>query len=205
MTAVALARDVAELEALLEPELAPRLEQLRRLAESQDLSGRPVDLVEPELVVVLDGYEPEHPAHGAPIFRELLERPRALRTLAVLLCDDRDREPSRIDARLTLPARGPARYDVLADGGATREEIAADEVDVGTSEAVARTLTPLRMADGGGDGRRSLGDTIRLVELLGLPSAAHLERPARPRSRRASLRVPIGMGADGEVVELDLK
>src|SRR4051812_46667330 len=192
MTAVALARDVAELEALLEPELAPRLEQLRRLAESQDLSRRPADLVDPELVVVLDGYEPGHPAHGAPIFRELLERPRALRSLVVLLCDDRAREPSRIDARLTLPARGPARYEVLAEGGTTVAEVAADEVDVGTSEAVARTLTPLRMADGGGDGQRSLGDTVRLVELLGLPPPDPGE-PPRGRPRPASPRGPLGL------------
>ena len=54
---VLLARARAELEALLEPELRPRLEQLRRLAEA-DVRGRDVPLVAPELVVIVDGYRP---------------------------------------------------------------------------------------------------------------------------------------------------
>jgi len=203
---VALARDAAELEALLDPELAPRLEQLRRLAESSELSGAPVDLVEPELLVVVDGYAPGHPANALAAFRDLLEQARALRALVVLLCDERELEPSDIDARLALPARGPARFEVSDRDAAAVEELAPDAVDVGTSEAVARTLTPLRLAEGSG-GERALGDTVRLVDLLGLPSATHLQ-PARPvtsAGRRGSLRVPIGVSDDGGLVELDLK
>lgn len=193
----ALARDAAELEALLEPELGPRLEQLRRLSEAGGLTGRAVDLVEPELVVIVDGYAPRHPANALAPFRELLERARALRAIVVLLCDSRELEPSSIDARLTMPARGPARYEVSGRDADAVEELVPDAADAGTSEAVARVLTPLRLAEGGG-GDRGLSATVRLVDLL--PGG---QRTAR--SRRDSLRVPIGVGADGEVVELDLK
>ena len=48
---------------------------------------------------------------------------------------------------------------------------------------------------------------VRLVDLLGLPSADALdpERSWRPRPRALSLRAPIGRAADGEILELDLK
>lgn len=202
--AVALAHDATELEALLEPELGPRVEQLRRLEESER-AGRPVGLVEPELLVFVDGYAPGHDANRVTAFRDLLERPRSLRALVVLLCDDRSLEPSAIDARLKIPARGPARYELADRDAEVVDDLSPDALDVGTSEALARSLTPLKLAEGGGE--RGLGDTVRLVDLLGLESAAALDPAAAAarRPRRASLRVPIGVGADGEVVELDLK
>src|SRR6476661_6872050 len=83
--AVALARDAAELEALLEPTLGARLEALRRMAEA-DVGGREVGLVAPELVVFVDGYAPGHAANSVAAFRELLARARDLRALVVLLC-----------------------------------------------------------------------------------------------------------------------
>jgi S-DNA-T family DNA segregation ATPase FtsK/SpoIIIE len=79
-----------------------------------------------------------------------------------------------------------------------------DQVDLGTSEATARTLTPLRLAEGG-DGERGLSMNVRLVDLLGLPSADAVETPSRPRPRASALRAPIGRAADGEILELDLK
>jgi S-DNA-T family DNA segregation ATPase FtsK/SpoIIIE len=55
-------RSMSELDALLEAELRPRLEQLRRIAETNNI-GADVSLVAPELVVILDGYRPDHPAN----------------------------------------------------------------------------------------------------------------------------------------------
>ena len=60
----------------------------------------------PELVVILDGYRPDHPANELPSFRELLTRARQLKAVLILLTDARDLEPSHIDARLTVPERG---------------------------------------------------------------------------------------------------
>jgi S-DNA-T family DNA segregation ATPase FtsK/SpoIIIE len=69
------ARGPEELEALLEPELRPRLEQLRRIAEA-GMGTSPPPLVAPELIVIVDGYRPDHPANDLPSFRELLSRAR---------------------------------------------------------------------------------------------------------------------------------
>ena len=199
------ARSPRELEALLEPEIGPRLEQLRRIAEA-DVRGRDVPLVAPELVVILDGYRPDHPANDLPAFRELLMQARRLKAVVVLLTDARELEPSHIDARLSVPERGPGSWELWGQDAPSIPEVHIDQVDLGTSEATARTLTPLRLAEGG-DGERGLGASVRLVDLLGLPSAGALDpgRTWQPRPRAASLRAPIGRAADGEVLELDLK
>ena len=200
-----IARSAGELDALLEPELRPRLEQLRRIAEA-DVRGREVPLVAPELIVILDGYRPDHPANELPAFRELLTRARQLKCVLILLCEARELEPSHIDARLTVPERGAGAWELWGQDAPSIPELFLDQVDLGTSEATARTLTPLRLAEGG-DGERGLSMNVRLVDLLGLPSADALdpERSWRPRPRAQSLRAPIARAADGEILELDLK
>ncbi|MDP8943605.1 MAG: hypothetical protein M3N16_05745, partial [Actinomycetota bacterium] len=87
------ARSAAELDAMLDAELRPRLEQLRRVAES-GLAGRDVPLSAHTLVVVVDGFHPRHPAMQLPSFRELLARARELEAVLVLLVDERAFEPS---------------------------------------------------------------------------------------------------------------
>src|SRR4051794_17888091 len=195
--AVALARDAAELDALLEAELRPRLEQLRRMAES-NVTGRDAMLAAPELVLIVDGYAPGHPANELPAFRELLDRAREVRAVVILLVDARESEPSHVDARLSIPQRGNAMFERTGPDAPAIPDLTPDAADVGTSEAIARALTPLRLAEGG-DGERALGDTVRLSDLIG-PEPSQARRP-----RSASLRVPFGITADGEVAILDLK
>ncbi|WP_244931002.1 type VII secretion protein EccCa [Nocardioides sp. W7] len=131
---------------------------------------------------------------------------------------------------LDLPTRGDAPGDatgvrlLLEDGDRyddrprltairMREEpvrARADQCDLATAEAFARRLAPLRTAAqlAAGDGRSGAATgPADLLELLALgdvqrfdPTAAWRERPVRDR-----LRVPIGLGADGSVVHLDLK
>jgi S-DNA-T family DNA segregation ATPase FtsK/SpoIIIE len=72
-------------------------------------------------------------------------------------------------------------------------------------EALARRLAPLRMSPDAG--RRALADELGVLSLLGVADAATVD-PAtvwRPRPIRDLLRVPIGVSADGEPLELDLK
>jgi S-DNA-T family DNA segregation ATPase FtsK/SpoIIIE len=197
-----IARSVADLDALLEGELRPRLEQLRRIAEA-DVRGRDVPLVAPELIVVLDGYRPDHPANELPGMRELLTHARELKAVLVLLTDARDLEPSHIHARLTVPERGPGTWELWGQDAPSIPEVFLDGADLGTSEAIARTLTPLRLAEGG-DGERGLSTAVRLSELLGSLGREWDTRPPH-RRRSESLRTPIGRSADGEVLELDLK
>src|SRR3954469_19418541 len=193
-----IARSTSDFEALVEPELRPRLEQLRRLAEA-DVRGRHMPLVPPELVVILDGYRPDHPVNEVAAFRELLTRACELKAVLILLTDARDLEPSHIDARLTVPERGAGSWELWGQDAPSIPEVFLDAVDLGTSEAIARTLTPLKLAEGG-DGERGLSTAVRLSELPG-----GLDRDWEGRRRADSLRAPIGRSAEGDVLELDLK
>jgi S-DNA-T family DNA segregation ATPase FtsK/SpoIIIE len=202
-----LARTPAELEALLEAEVRPRTDQLRRLADADPHTQRTFELTAPELVVIVDGWSPDSPVNEGAAFRELMTRARELKAVLVLLVDAREQEPSHIDARLTVPARGTASWEVWGQDMPSIGEVFLDEVDLGIAESTARALTPLRLAEGAGDGERGLGASVRLVELLGAQSPDDLDLRAMQtrRSRVESLRAPIGRSAEGEVLWLDLK
>ncbi|MFG1941926.1 type VII secretion protein EccCa [Nonomuraea sp. NPDC048826] len=83
-----------------------------------------------------------------------------------------------------------------------------DRLDYLRAEGLARQLAPLRTsAAGGGDAEDVLSVNTTLTDLLGVGDPGLLD-PAvawRPRAGRNRLRVPIGLGADGRVVELDIK
>ena len=91
--------------------------------------------------------------------------------------------------------------------GEQREHLGrADAVAAPVAEALARQLAGYRLATG------ALAQDLDTVEatlpaLLGSPDAAalDLERLWRPRPLRDRLRAPIGIAADGSVLELDLK
>ena len=118
--------------------------------------------------------------------------------MLILLSDARDLEPSHIDARLTVPERGAGAWEIWGQDAPSIPEVFLDQVDLGTAEATARTLTPLRLAEGG-DGERGLSINVRLIDLLALPAAGLDPRsPGAPRARR--LRAPIGRAADGEIL-----
>ena len=83
----------------------------------------------------------------------------------------------------------------------------ADQCSPATAEALARRLTPLgRATPQGGDRTKDAGPSD-LPELLGIDDLRTFDPPARWRSRSARdrLRVPVGLGADGTRVHLDLK
>ncbi|MGW0801885.1 type VII secretion protein EccCa [Nonomuraea sp. NPDC002799] len=84
----------------------------------------------------------------------------------------------------------------------------ADGVDYMRAEGLARQLAPLRASAAvGGEIEDVLSANTTLTDLLGVGDATLLD-PAvswRPRAGRNRLRVPIGLGADGRVVELDIK
>ncbi|MFI0940105.1 type VII secretion protein EccCa [Streptomyces sp. NPDC021020] len=73
------------------------------------------------------------------------------------------------------------------------------------AEALARGLAPLRPADGG-DGEPLLSDPA-FTDLTGIGDAGSFDaaRGWAPRGRPERLRVPVGVGEDGEPVHLDLK
>jgi type VII secretion protein EccCa/type VII secretion protein EccCb len=82
-----------------------------------------------------------------------------------------------------------------------------DRLSEEQAEAVARRLAPLRLAAMSKSSDSPLSTGTGLAELLGLgdPESFSVARAWMPRPNRDKLRVPIGVGADGSPIELDLK
>ncbi|MEV5777245.1 type VII secretion protein EccCa [Streptomyces antimycoticus] len=80
-----------------------------------------------------------------------------------------------------------------------------DVLPLEAAEALARQLAPLRVGAGGND--EPLLDELDFTDLLDLGDASSVDvaRTWRPRMTSERLRVPIGVGEDGEPVMLDLK
>ncbi|GAB3152183.1 type VII secretion protein EccCa [Microbispora hainanensis] len=83
-----------------------------------------------------------------------------------------------------------------------------DRLGYPQAEGLARQLAPLRASAGAqGEAQDVLGVNTSLTDLLGVGDPVRLD-PAviwQPRAGRNRLRVPIGLGADGRIVELDIK
>ncbi len=82
----------------------------------------------------------------------------------------------------------------------------ADQLSIPGAEAAARRLTPLYAGEG--PVREDvLSKSTELTDLLGIGDvhALDLTRTWRPRPPRDRLRVPIGVGADGSSMNLDIK
>ncbi|XVU25178.1 type VII secretion protein EccCa [Actinoplanes sp. CA-054009] len=82
-----------------------------------------------------------------------------------------------------------------------------DRLSVEQAEAVARRLSPLRLAAMSKSADTPLAAEMGLADLLGIgdPETFSVARAWMPRPNRDKLRVPIGVGADGSPIELDLK
>ncbi|MFE9654047.1 type VII secretion protein EccCa [Micromonospora sp. NPDC006431] len=117
----------------------------------------------------------------------------------------------------TPPPRLLDRYALLLDlaDGRLHSHSAEGHAEVGTAdglaladaEAVARRLAPLRLAGTVRGPDAPPGAEPGLPELLGTgdPENFTAEQGWAPRAARDRLRVPIGVGADGGAIELDLK
>ncbi|MFF5295422.1 type VII secretion protein EccC [Paractinoplanes globisporus] len=82
-----------------------------------------------------------------------------------------------------------------------------DHLSVEQAEAVARRLSPLRLAAMSKSSDTPLATEMGLADLLGLgdPETFSVTQSWMPRPNRDKLRVPLGVGADGSPIELDLK
>ncbi|MET8834496.1 type VII secretion protein EccCa [Micromonospora sp. NPDC004540] len=176
----------AELERLLDDVLASR----SRFSPA----GPAID--GPHVVVVLDGGD----LTGATD----LAGDGGIDAVTVL---DLDTPPPRLLDRyaLLLDLVDGRLHSHSAEGHA--EVGAADALEPADAEAVARRLAPLRLAGTARGPDAPPGAEPGLPELLGLgdPENFTAEQGWAPRSARDRLRVPIGVGADGGAIELDLK
>jgi ESX secretion system protein EccC len=103
--------------------------------------------------------------------------------------------------QLDMITRDRAGNDVTSQVGAP------DAVSVVEAEALARQLTPLRLAEGAAVSDDALEINTTLTSLLGIadPEKVDLGALWRQRPARNRLRVPIGVNGEGQPVELDIK
>ncbi len=183
-----VAGSIPALEAMLDDLLSTR-PRFDPNAPSAQIAGQ-------HLVVVLDGGDitgsnhlmTEGGVEGVTVI-DLQNSPPRLLDRATLVLE--------VDEKATLRSR-------TVDG---ENEIGrADAFTVTEAEALARQLAPFRISVAG-QGEQSMSSALGLAELLELgdpysfdPAIGWLPRPNRDR-----LRVPIGIGPDGQPVELDLK
>ncbi|GGM33721.1 type VII secretion protein EccCa [Dactylosporangium sucinum] len=159
----------------------------------------------PHIVVVLDGGDLSGSRHlvtpgglaGVTVIDLDGPPPRLLDRSAIVL------EPS--GGRLTTVSADSEPADVRTSVGVP------DQLEFAEVEAIARRLAPVRLAAPAGDkdkaGARDLSATVDLAELLGLgdPRAFDVATAWAPRPHRDRLRVTIGIGQQGQPVDVDLK
>ena len=185
--------------------MAPALAQLEAML-GPEFSGRPrftpgkADCSLPYHIVIIDGVPGSYGdqlggdgVDGATIF-DLSGRPAVATDGSVLRL--------RVaGGRIEMITRDRTGADIPAQVGA------ADQLSVPEAEALARQLAPLRPAGGAVAGEDALAVNTTLTALLGIdttgtPGVGSLWRARAARNR---LRVPIGLDAGGQPVELDIK
>ncbi|MEH0473214.1 type VII secretion protein EccCa [Streptomyces sp. B21-097] len=177
--------DLGELEQLL----TARLDGRPRFSRG----GQPV-LDQPHILVVLDGgIVPPNSAFAAA---------EGVQGVTIVEVVPGDLDQPRGD--LSIVVRSERLW--LDSGSGTLYEGVPDTLSLPAAEALARQLAPLRMGSGGDDDEPLLAN-LDFTDLLGLGDAASVDvaRTWRPRSTPERLRVPIGVGEDGQPVMLDLK
>ncbi|WP_418959462.1 type VII secretion protein EccCa [Streptomyces tritici] len=179
--------DFGELEEILRP--VGRLDGRPRF----DRDAPPL-LDRPHVVVVVDGAAVPHDS--------VCSGPEGLQGVTVVSLGEGG-EPWRSGGLVAEVLPGLLRLD---SGQGVAYEGVPDGISLPAAEALARRLAPLRT--GGDDGEPLLAD-LDFAELLGLDDAGAAAevaaRSRRPRPAAERLRVPIGVGEDGQPVLLDLK
>ncbi|MFJ6017822.1 type VII secretion protein EccCa [Nocardiopsis alba] len=179
-----------------------------RTIDLQRRRGAPPGPGTQRLVVIVDG---EHQStlsglHAEPPVTSLAD----LGIHVIVLVSDRREEPEAVDLRLTISADGTLVEDT--EGISEREEGSApplkgvaDRTSVAQLTSLARMLAPFGIA--ATDGDDAMHTTVGLPEILGVPDVAQLDtrRTWKPRGSGDYLRVPIGIGPQGNTVLLDLK
>ncbi|MBB1245593.1 type VII secretion protein EccCa, partial [Streptomyces durbertensis] len=177
--------DVTELEA----RLRPRLESRARFG-----AEGPPPLGQPHLVILLDG------ASVPPT--SALAAPEGFQGVTVIeVVSGELREPR---GGLSVVARpGELR---LESGQGHVYEGTPDTLDLESAEALGRLLAPIRTPSGGDDDEPLLAN-LEFTDLLNLGDAAAVDvnQTWQPRSQAERLRVPIGVGDQGQPIMLDLK
>ncbi|WP_376794310.1 type VII secretion protein EccCa [Thermogemmatispora sp.] len=205
-----LATTVEDLQQILQQQIKPEVERRAHLSEEaggdEQQRRRAAQACLPHLVVVLDSFSPHHPIGQLPELELLFTRATLAGLTVICLVEDRSQEPAAIQARLALSEVGGLQFEEIAYGGRRIEGLLPDRVEPVLCERIARSLAPLTLSEAA---QQDLSQDIRLLELLGIPSADGFDpgecwRATEKRSEDL-LRVPIGRRADGQPLIIDLK
>jgi len=188
----------AELAELLADDLAVRAAELRRRRGALPGPGSR------RLLVVVDG---EHQVSLPGLIPEL-GAPQLLGVHVWTLVAEQRQEPEHTTARLKVGADAVTVTRIVrTDGsvGETVQEGRPDTLDPADLAAIARALSPWRLALD--DVSHALSGVHGLTDILGVADPADVDwrRTWAPREESALLRVPFAVDADGRPVELDLK
>ncbi|MFE9692590.1 type VII secretion protein EccCa [Micromonospora sp. NPDC005806] len=174
------------------------------LALANELGGRPRFAPEakplttaPHLVVVLDGGEVSPTC--------ALMGPGLLGATVIDLSGAVPRDAGRW--LLCLDAGDGTGLD-LVRGTTTSRLGRPDRLTMAGAEGLARQIAPFRLSQQqGASTEEPLARSMELPDLLGVGDAATVDTQQtwRPRIHRDRLRIPLGLGPDGNVVELDFK
>ena len=199
-----VASDYPGLEDAVERELSRALAERSRRRGS--LAGRDREPPSRRVVIVIDSFQPSSPWATTPLARQLIDAAGPDTGISVVaLVRETAHEPSRVDVRASIGDEG--RLVLQADRqellGPVREA-EADLCPVEVSEATARSLAPLLLSE---ERSEALARTVPLAALLGITDLDGFDPRGTWRGPADDklLRVPLGIGGNGEYVELDLR
>ncbi|MGH8880109.1 MAG: type VII secretion protein EccCa, partial [Stackebrandtia sp.] len=198
-----LCSSTAELSERLGAELESRRADLRRRRSGPPGPGTT------HLLVVVDG---EHQVSLSGDWATDIP-PSELGIHVLNLITEQRAEPEHTDARLSIAPQGQVTVETLSAKEAEDEDEDAEPGITGDAEGaepdacagIARALSPWRLAET--DSSEALHHIHGLAEILGVTDAACFEPVQAWKSRPDSdtLRVPLGVGPEGEIIDLDLK
>jgi S-DNA-T family DNA segregation ATPase FtsK/SpoIIIE len=189
---------------LLQTQVVAEVERRRKIkgAASATVKTTPI---KPHFILIIDGYAPRNPMARLAPLEEWLRANDDLGVTVVCLVRETSDEPPTTQVRLAFTKGGTVSLSETAYGGRRHEFITPDTATVTASEQLARQMTPLVLTEENAE--TELAQDVRLLPLLGIPSteAFQLTETWQPRSRNDLLRVPIGLGADGAPLLLDIR
>jgi S-DNA-T family DNA segregation ATPase FtsK/SpoIIIE len=188
---------------VLENQLRPELERRQKLRADNRNDG--VNLNKPHFVIIIDDFKPKTPIAQIPIVDDLLRNPGGQGVTVILLVDDTRQEPSTVNARIEISVGGFLSFEETQLNGLRLMGVFPDRAEVEVSEKIARALAPISLSEQGAE--VDLAGDVRLLDLLKIRYSdyVHTKNTWTPRTLADTLRVPIGMRADGEPLILDVK
>lgn len=169
------------------------------------LTSRPPDAdgTRAHLLLVVDGWSPRGALARLPGLRAAM-RQGAVAGISVLCrVDDASAEPAELGTRVVVASDRAATLE-SPGGPPPASSFIADRMSAAVADAVARRLTPLRLSVDTPSAGQPADAPAGLTEALGNASAGGV-RAAWSAAPGSLLRVPIGIGADGLPVVVDLK